>query len=174
MNYRPLVIAFLKRFLLLLAISILLVMGLSELGYILTKDPASRPPGTVELVIPRGTADLVAAGQSPPGIPAEMVFVAGDTLVVKNEDTASHQILDLFIPSGSSVTLPLAQANEYAYSCSFQPSRYLNLSVRQATTWTTRLAALWYGVPVTVMLLLAYSFVFWPLSPKMTPPATGN
>ena len=163
MNNRELVQAFLKRFFILLAVSIVLVMGVSELAYRLMKEPVSRPPGTIELVIPAGTAARVAAGEAAPGIPQDLVFIAGDTLVVKNEDTAAHQLDILYIPPGSSASMKLGHAENYALKCSFQVSRYYNLTVRQATTWVTRLQALWYGVPVTVMFLLVYSFVFWPL-----------
>jgi hypothetical protein len=166
MNNRPLVIAFLKRFLILLGISILLVGGLSELAYRLTKDPTSRPAGTVELIIPSGTAERIQAGQEAEGIPQDMVFVVGDTLVVKNIDTEPHQFDLMYIPAGTSASMALGTANDFAFSCSFQSSRYYNLTVRQATTWVTRLQALWYGVPVTVMFLLTYSFIFWPLRPK--------
>jgi hypothetical protein len=169
MNNRPIVMAFFRRFLILLGVSIILVFSFSEIAYRLMKDPTSRPPGTVELVIPNGTATRIAAGETPPGIPTDMVFIIGDTLLVKNEDSQAHQLDVLFIPPGSSASMKLGEANDYAFACSFQPSRYVNLTVRQATTWVTRLAALWYGVPVTVMFLLTYSFIFWPLKPTNAP-----
>ncbi|MFZ6030061.1 MAG: hypothetical protein ACOYYS_20285 [Chloroflexota bacterium] len=163
---RAIVHAFIRRFFVLLAVSTVAWLLFGEIAYRLVKDPASRPPTTVELLIPAGTAARVAAGEAPPGIPDELVFVAGDTLLVKNEDVVTHQLDILYIPAGASASMQLPEANEFAFSCSFQPDNYLNLTVRQATTWTTRLSALWYGVPVTVMLLLAYSFIFWPLKPQ--------
>jgi hypothetical protein len=166
MNSRTLVNAFIQRFFILLAVSMAIWLVFGEVAYRLVKDPASRPPGTVELVIPAGTAERVAAGEAPPDIPEEMIFVAGDTLVVKNEDNVTHQLDLLYIPAGTSASMALPQANNFAFTCSFQPNKYFNLTVRQATTFATRLSALWYGVPVTVMFLLAYSFIFWPLKPK--------
>jgi hypothetical protein len=166
MNNRQLVNAFIQRFFILLAISILVWLAFGEIAYLLIKDPTSRPPGTVELIIPAGTAERVAAGETPPGIPEEMIFVAGDTLLVKNEDNVTHQLDLLYIPAGASASMTLPEANDFAFSCSFSPNNYFNLTVRQATTWTTRLSALWYGVPVTVMFFLAYSFIFWPLKPQ--------
>jgi hypothetical protein len=166
MTNRVLVNAFIRRFFILLAVSIVIWLLFGEIAYRLVKDPTSRPPGTVELVIPAGTAERVAAGETPPGIPDEMIFVAGDTLVVKNEDNVTHQLDLLYIPAGTSASMTLPEANNFAFTCSFQPNNYFNLTVRQATTFATRLSALWYGVPVTVMFLLAYSFLFWPLRPK--------
>ncbi len=169
MNNRVVVLAFLKRFAILLAISIVLVFGFSELAYRLMKDPGSRPPGTIELVIPAGTAARVAAGETPPGIPQNLIFVVGDTLLVKNEDSVAHQFDLLYIPPGSSASMKLGHADSFSFTCSFQVSHYYNLTVRQATTWVSRLQVLWYGVPVTVMFLLAYSFVLWPLHPAQKP-----
>jgi hypothetical protein len=171
MTHRYLVNAFIRRFLILLGVSSLAWLVFGELAYRLIKDPASRPPTTVELTIPAGTADRVAAGETPPGIPTDLIFVAGDTLLVKNEDRVTHQLDLLYIPAGASASMSLPEANDFAFSCSFQPNNYFNLTVRQATTFATRLSALWYGVPVTVGFLLAYSFIFWPLKPK--PPAQG-
>ena len=165
---QALINAFFRRLVILFVISVVLIFILSEGSYRLLKDPASRDPMTVELVIPEGTADMVAAGQTPPSIPDEMVFVAGDTLLVTNEDDVTHQLDILYIPAGTSASLPLPEANNFALTCSFQPTSYFNLTVRPATTWTSRLSALWYGVPVTTMFLLAYSFIFWPLKPKKT------
>jgi hypothetical protein len=165
MTNQEMVQAFLKRFLLFLVISIVLVFGVSEGAYRLMKEPSSRPPGKVELVIPAGTAARVAAGEAVPGIPQDLIFIEGDTLVVKNEDNVAHQFDLLYIPPSASASMSLGHADHYSFSCSFQSSRYYNLTVRPGTTWVSRLQALWYGVPVTVMFLFAYSFAFWPLRP---------
>ncbi len=52
----------------------------------------ARPPQEIVLTIPSGTADQVARGEQPPSIPENMVFVVGDTLVVKNDDTVDHKL----------------------------------------------------------------------------------
>jgi hypothetical protein len=162
---QPYLVPFIKRFLLILVISTLVMLGISELGYRLLRDDTSRDPETIELIIPEGTADLIARGEPNPTIPEEMIFVVGDILVVKNEDLVDHELGPLWIPAGKSASLKLDQANDYAYSCSFQPSYYFDLTVRAATTWRERLGALWYGVPPTVMFLLVYSFIIRPLHP---------
>jgi hypothetical protein len=169
MNNQELVRAFLKRLLILLAISSVLVITVSELAYRLMKEPGARAPGTVELVIPAGTAGRVAAGEAPPGIPQDLVFIVGDTLVVKNEDAVPHQLDLLFIPPGASASMKLGHADNFTFTCSFQVSHYYDLTVRQATTWVSRLQALWYAVPVTTMFLLSYSFIFKPLRPTNKP-----
>lgn len=158
----PYVIPFLRRFLFLLAISAALILLISEVSYRLQREDISRDPTTIELVIPAGTAAKIAKGESPASIPEEMIFVVGDVLLVKNEDDQDHELGPLWIPAGKSASMVLEQESDFSYSCSFQPSRYFNLTVKSAITWSDRLAALWYGVPPTVMFLMVYSFVVKP------------
>ena len=88
-----------------------------------------------------------------PSIPADMVFVVGDTLVVKNEDSVSHQLGPIWVPPGASASLNLNQTNNYSYTCSFEPSRYLGLDVRPRVTWATRIVAvLLAGIPTGAMI----------------------
>jgi hypothetical protein len=161
----PYILPFFRRFILLAIFSALLVWDMSELAYYFTRDENSRAPMNIELVIPSGTALRVAAGEPVPAIPDEMVFVTGDVLVVKNEDQVDHQLGPLFIPKGSNASLPLGSAEAITYTCSFQTSKYLGLEVRDAVTWISRLGALWYGTPPTLMFLLVYSFVIAPIKP---------
>ncbi|MGB7094677.1 MAG: hypothetical protein WBD62_08530, partial [Anaerolineales bacterium] len=108
----------------------------------------------------------VAAGEPVPAIPDEMTFVLGDTLIVKNDDVVDHQLGPLWIPPKTKASLVLDAAQRYAYSCSFQTTRYLGLNVKQATTWQTRLVALGFSVPATTMFFFIYSLVLWPINPK--------
>lgn len=161
----PLLMPFIRRLLFLLLISAVLVLLFSEISYRLLREETSRGPKVVELTIPFGTAKQVAEGQSEPSIPEELIFVAGDTLVIYNEDSQDHQMGPLWIPSGSSASLILDQVSDYAYTCSFQPTNYIGVSVRQPVGLSERAAALWYGTPSTAMFLLVYSFVVKPLKP---------
>jgi hypothetical protein len=160
----------LKKGLIRLAITFLIALGVvwigSEVAFYTLKENTDRVPQQIELVIPAGTANKVAAGESVPTIPDEMTFVLGDTLIVKNEDTSDHQLGPLWIPPGSKASLVLDAAERYAYSCSFQTSRYLGLNVRQPTSWQTRLIALAFSVPATTAFLFIYSLAIWPINPK--------
>src|SRR4030067_2465707 len=82
-------------------ISIVFALVFNEITYRLQKDQADRGPGTIQLVIPNGTAKLVEAGQNPVSIPAEMVFVTGDILEVINMDSAPHQLGPIWVPPGA-------------------------------------------------------------------------
>jgi hypothetical protein len=137
-----------------------LVFGavLSEVTFSFLKETA-RAPQEIVLTIPAGTAEQVARGEKPPNIPTDMIFVVGDTLVVKNEDTADHQLGPLWIPAGSSATLALGNTESLAYECSFQPSKYVNFDVREPLTFGTRIYGIVFaGLPLGVLIAL-YSII---------------
>jgi hypothetical protein len=144
---------------------VLILVG-SEIAYKYVRDVGDRAPELVELVIPPGTAARVEAGAAVPSIPEEMVFVAGDTLLVRNQDVVAHQLGPLWIPAGAGASLVLEKPERIAYSCSFQTSKYLDLNVRPPTTLSTRIAALSLTVPPTTMFLFLYSIIIWPLRPR--------
>lgn len=164
-NTHPLVVPFLRRLLFLAVISSVVVLLISEIAFRLMREDTARAPETIELVIPVGTGERIAAGEDAPGIPDTMIFVVGDVLMVRNEDSMDHELGPLWIPAGKSASMSLDEKNDFAYSCSFKPTKYLGLTVKDAVTWKNRLGALWYGTPATTMLLLVYSLVIKPLKP---------
>ena len=95
-----------------------------------------------------------------------MVFVLGDTLTVRNEDTVNHQLGPIWVPPGTTGSLLLEQAQNVVLSCSFQPSRYLGLDVRQSTTAGIRLIGLVVSVPTLGALIFIYSLLVYPIKPK--------
>ena len=152
-----------KRIGLSLALGLLFAWILAEATFAILRNSTDRAPQRIELVIPAGTADQIASGQVVPSIPTGMVFVVGDTLVVKNEDTASHQLGPIWVPAGTSASLSLDTANQYSYECSFEPNRYIGLDVRSRVTLATRIVAILFaGIP-TGAILAVYSFVAFPI-----------
>jgi hypothetical protein len=151
------------RLLVVFAVSVLFVAIFNEVAYLLQREPTDRAPKTVQILVPAGTAAQIAEGGAVPSIPEEMSFVVGDVLEVKNEDSENHQLGPLWVPPGTSARLVLTEPNQFAFSCSFQPSRYLNLDVRQATTLTTRMTALIVAAPTTAAFLYIYSLLVFPI-----------
>jgi hypothetical protein len=145
------------------AIALVFVVVISEVAFVSQRQANDRQPQTVELVIPAGTAQQIAAGESNSAIPAELTLVLGDTLLVRNEDRVDHQIGPVWVPPGLSASLEMEQPDKYVYSCSFRPSRYLGLDVREPTTLGTRLTALGLAVPPTTMFLFFYSLLLVPV-----------
>jgi hypothetical protein len=165
-QYRP----YLKRFAIVVLLSLLGALVFNEVTYMLQKDKNDRAPRTVTLVIPAGTAERIANGGSEPSIPGTMSFVIGDTLAVKNEDSVPHRLGPVWVPAGATGSLVLKDANSYSYSCSFTPSQYLGIDVGQATDVTTRVAALAVSGPTLAGLLFLYSLLVFPVkSEKVNP-----
>jgi hypothetical protein len=147
-----------KRILVSMLIGIALGLVISEVSFIFLQETA-RPPEEIVLTIPAGTAVKVARGEQPPSIPQDMVFVVGDTLVVKNDDRVDHKLGELWIPANSSAQLSLNEEQNMAFECSFQAGNYFGLEVRQSLTLGTRIYGVLYaGIPLGI-LIAVYSFV---------------
>jgi len=155
----------------LISLLIGLVIGaiVSELPFLFLRETA-RPPQEVLITIPAGTAEQVARGEQPPTIPATMIFVVGDLLVVQNNDVVDHRLGPLWIPANSSAQLSLDEEENLAFECSFQPTNYLGLDVHQSLTWSTRLYGVSYvGIPMGILIAL-YSIIL-PVKKKENAPA---
>jgi hypothetical protein len=143
-----------NRILLCFLIGLVLSIAITEIPFIFLRETA-RPPKEITLVISKGTAEEVARGEQPPGIPENMKFVVGDTLNVQNQDTVDHQLGPLWIPANSSATLALDQVESLAYECSFQPGKYLGLDVNEPLTLATRVyGVLYIALPLGILFSL--------------------
>lgn len=150
------------RLLIVLALGAALGWVVSETSYQVLKTDETRAPGVVELVIPAGTAAKIGGGQAVQSLPANMTFVQGDVLVVKNEDSTSHQLGPIWVPPGSSASLALNDANSYSYSCTFEPNKILDLEVQPRLDPGTRIQGITFvGLPTAAMLFV-YSLVLFP------------
>ena len=159
MKFKP----YLVRLGIALGISLLFVVLFNEVTFILQKDQNDRAPETIEIVIPPGTSEKLEEGVEIVSLPSNMVFVLGDTLFVKNEDSIDHQLGPIWVPPGTNASLVLNRAEKLAYSCSFQNSRYLDLDVREPTTINTRLIGIGVAAPTLAALLFVYSIAIWPV-----------
>ena len=147
-----------KRLLISLLIGLALGAAISEIPFIFLQETA-RPPQEVVLTIPLGTAEQVARGEQPPSIPPDMIFVVGDTLIVKNDDAVDHKLGPLWIPANSSAQLPLGQVENLAFECTFQPGKYFGLDVHEPLTISTRIFGIIFaGLPMGVLIAL-YSLI---------------
>ena len=96
-----------RRMVITMLLGILMGIGVNEISFLFVKTDAGRAPERVELLIPKGTAEKIAGGLASSSIPDNLVFVVGDTLVVKNEDVVDHHLGPLYIPSGTSASASL-------------------------------------------------------------------
>jgi hypothetical protein len=153
-----------KRFLITFAVALAFVGLINEGAHYFLKEKTDRLPETIEIVIPAGTALRVNGGEADPSIPSELSFVVGDILLVTNQDDVPHELGPLWIPSGSSASMVMEDANKYVLGCTFQPSKYLGLNVNTRTTALSRIQALALAVPPTTMFLFIYGLLVFPIS----------
>lgn len=158
----PTVQAALRRLWWSFVISSVFAFLVSEVSYQLVKDRSERPPQTVEILIPAGTAERIARGEEGPALP-EMRFVEGDTLLVRNLDEVSHQLGPLWVLPGSSSRMTLDRPSQYTMECSFQQSRSLGIDVLPRAKASDRVFGIVsVGFPTWILLWL-YTLVVKPL-----------
>jgi hypothetical protein len=127
----------------------------SEVTFAASPDRTQREANRVEIVIPAGTAAKLAAGQPVLTISDSMTFMEGDLLIVRNQDSTSHQVGPVWVPAQSSGVYQVGSARDYVVDCSFTTSRKLGLNVQPAlTTWTRIQGIISIGLPTGVMLAL--------------------
>ncbi len=85
---------------------------------------------TVEVVIPPGTADLVARGESVEALPRTLLLRRGDTLVLLNQDDQPHRIGAVWAEPGRATrTIVGASLQDAgAVACSFHPGGSIGVS----------------------------------------------
>ena len=159
--------AVLKRIVISILIGLVGAWVVSEVSYQLNKDPDTRDEANrVELVIPAGTADRIAAGEPALGIPKRMSFVEGDLLIVRNQDSVGHQLGPVWVPPQSSGVLEIGAASDYSYTCSFSDTKTFGLEVHPQLTLSARIqGVLAMGLPSSVMIAL-YSILIVPIKSK--------
>jgi hypothetical protein len=143
-----------KRIVYSLLLGLLLGVAIAEIPFMYLRETA-RAPKQITLLIPKGTAAEVARGERPPTIPQNMLFVVGDILIVKNEDTVDHKLGPLFIPPNSSAQLSLTEQENISYECTFQPDKIFGLDVHDPVTLSTRIyGILDVGLPLGILIAL--------------------
>jgi hypothetical protein len=142
-----------------MAIGLVIGVLLSELTFLFLGETA-REPKTITVIVPAGTADLVARGEQPPSLPQNMNFVTGDVLIIDNQDSVAHQLGPLWIPAGTSGHLVLGEPESLAYECSFQPNKYVGLDIHDPLTLGTRIyGILFAGLPMGLLIAVYASII---------------
>ncbi len=166
---------YLVRLAIVFGISLVFVVAFNEITYAMQREPYDRQPEIVQVIIPHGTAERMKAGEPEPTIPEDLVFVVGDVLEVVNQDEVSHQLGPMWVPAGATGTLGMDEPTTMSYSCSFQVDESIDIDVRQATTWGTRLIGITLAVPTMAALIYLYSLAAVPIrEPKGTKKNDGS
>lgn len=113
---------------------------------------------TVELVVPPGTAEAVAAGRWDATLPDRLEFRRGDTLAIRNEDSAVHRIGTSAVPAGHTVRIAVTPAllGTAGLVCSFHPSGSIGVApLARPGIGHTAIPTLLAGVPLSFALVLS-------------------
>ncbi len=146
---------------------LLIGVVVSEGSFYLLNDGSTRPPKLIVLDIPPGTAAQVARGQGSQNLPTSMTFVTGDRLQVNNHDVVAHQLGPLFIPAGTSASMNLANEDGYNLLCSFEPSKYLQLTVLPPLTILTRIVGVLEVGLNAGFVIAVYALIAFPVRKKV-------
>lgn len=137
-------------------LSAVLTLLVSELGYRLIYGDTGNP-SELELVVPPGAAADAEAGIETVQFPDELTFVEGDSIVVVNQDTVSHQLGPVWVPPGTTGRLTLDRPKSYSVDCSFTPDKQMGLVVEPRVSMADRVqATLAMGLPTAILVWL-----FW-------------
>lgn len=146
---------------------------MSEVPALLVDDPTSRPAQEITLVIPAGTADRVAAGETAPEVPESLRLATGDTILVHNQDVVSHQLGPMWIPAGATGRLTFPRTIVGQYACSFTPVGYFGIQVEPRLTGLERFVFLVVsGLPYAAVFTLVSVFLWF--SQKAPSPTAGS
>ena len=145
---------------------------LSEIPAYMIGDPTTRPVQEIELEIPAGTAERVAAGEAAPEIPDGLRLATGDTLLVRNLDEVSHQLGPMWVPAGATGRLVFPQTIVGQYACSFTPVGYFGIQVEPRLSGLERFVFLIVsGLPYAAVLTLVSVFLWFS---QQSPPHTAG
>lgn len=116
---------------------------------------AVREPEVVEIVIPPGATSGIEAGVNVLQIPRSLSLVAGDELVVRNEDRVTHVVGPLAVAPGATARTVVRTPLAGSFLCTVHPSGRIAFEVqpRGFELRLTVLPTLLIGLPLGLGLL---------------------
>ena len=109
-----------------------------------------------ELVIPNGTAALIAEGKPAPGIPSNLDLGRTGELTITNHDDVEHYIAGVLIRPGITITIePTDKGGEVA--CSFHSAGSITFTLTERPSiFVTLIPAMLLGLPFGLAFGLAH------------------
>lgn len=108
-----------------------------------------------ELVIPEGTAALIAEGKPAPGIPSNLDLGRTRELTITNNDVAEHYIGGALIRPGTTVTIEPAD-KEGTVACTFHLAGAISFTLTERPSiFVTLIPAILLGLPFGLAFGLA-------------------
>lgn len=108
-----------------------------------------------DLVIPLGTAALIAEGKPAPGIPANLDLGRTGELTITNNDEAEHYIGGALIRPGTTITIEPAESDGEV-ACSFHSAGAIAFTLTERPSiFVTIIPAMMLGLPFGLAFGLA-------------------
>jgi hypothetical protein len=115
------------------------------------------PPKDVMLVIPSGTAADIAAGR-PAKLPGEIRLVAGDRLVLENQDVVVHTLGGWQVSPGQVLTIVAEAAAANVFACTIHPSGSLGLIITPRPGLIDAiLVVIMVSIPISLVLFAGWT-----------------
>jgi plastocyanin len=94
------------------------VAGLVGASFLLDRSS----PETIEVVVPLGAGEQLAAGEPLDLLPARLEVEVGDTLIIDNRDTADHQVGPYVVGAGERLEQTFTSEGRLEGVCTIHPS----------------------------------------------------
>lgn len=101
------------RLLLLIVVAVVLTAG----GLTACGEGSQSQGETTEVVVPAGTDARMKAGETVTIMPSRIELQVGDTLLIRNEDTADQKVGPYFVEAGGEIRLIYGKAGTYEGYC---------------------------------------------------------
>ncbi|MFP4513146.1 MAG: hypothetical protein ACLFRV_09405 [Acidimicrobiales bacterium] len=95
----------------------LLLLSAGAIVWILAGDGGSRPSETIEIIVPAGTQDRLAAGEEVVVMPARLEFRVGDRIRIRNDDDVAQSVGPYVVDPGKEMLLEYGAPGVYEGYC---------------------------------------------------------
>lgn len=92
-------------------------------------DDASQTEFDYDYVIPDGTADRIASGETVDIVPAELTVSVGQSIRIVNQDSENHVVGVFYVPAGKTLTQHFNSPGELIGTCDIHESGTFKLVV---------------------------------------------
>lgn len=110
---------------LVLLLAVGLVPGLTACG-------GGSEPRTIEIVVPAGTAERMAAGEKVVVMPPRLEFTVGDQIRIRNEDSVEQSVGPYVVQAGQELLLRYGKEGTYEGYCPLTEGERYEIVVKAA------------------------------------------
>ncbi len=112
-----------------LVLTLLLAVGL---GSGLTACGGGPEPRTIEIVVPAGTSERLAAGEKVVVMPPRLEFTVGDQIRIRNEDSVEQSVGPYLVQAGQELLLKYGKEGTYEGYCPLTEGERYEIVVKAA------------------------------------------